>query len=327
MISIIIPVYNVKNYLTECLESLKLQDQALFEIILIDDGSTDGSQMICDSYKSEFCNISVIHKKNSGLSDTRNVGIRKAKGDYVLFLDSDDVLVEGSIKEINDCLNKKPDILVTELVEFYDELPEIKKTPLFTPPQSDKDSVFKFVFRNKAHTWTAQQYIVSRDYLMKNGIEFDYGYYHEDVSWTARIFIKANEFAYYPYCWYLKRGNRSGSIMNTVNPKRSFDIIELARQNQELCKLTELSDIQKSILLAQLSRAAYSGVSKYKYYDNDTRKRLVEYIEKNKSVFRYEKSARYMGFNLILRIFGAKAAINAIRIWSQINEKKNSSKN
>lgn len=98
-ISIIIPIYNVDKYLQQCIESVLLQTFTDLEVFLIDDGSTDKSAFICDKYSSIDCRIRVIHKKNTGVSDTRNVGLDIASGKYVIFLDSDDYWYDNTALE------------------------------------------------------------------------------------------------------------------------------------------------------------------------------------------------------------------------------------
>ena len=94
LISIIVPVYNVENYLKECIDSILRQEFRDYEIILVDDGSKDDSGKICDEYGKKYSFISVIHKKNGGLSDARNFGLKIAKGEYILFIDSDDYIAK-----------------------------------------------------------------------------------------------------------------------------------------------------------------------------------------------------------------------------------------
>ena len=91
--SIIVPVYNVEDYLPECVDSLLAQDTATpYEILLVDDGSTDSSGSICDAYADKDARVRVIHKSNGGVSSARNTGIQMAKGAYIFFVDSDDIL-------------------------------------------------------------------------------------------------------------------------------------------------------------------------------------------------------------------------------------------
>lgn len=104
-LSIIIPVYNVQNYLVTCLESLKKQDETNFEVILVDDGSTDNSGAICDEYSEKDIRFSVIHKENEGPSIARNYGIEKARGEYISFVDSDDWVAPLYVSTIINAIN------------------------------------------------------------------------------------------------------------------------------------------------------------------------------------------------------------------------------
>lgn len=96
LISVIIPVYNVEPYLKKCLDSVVAQTYKEIEIILVDDGSTDGSGLICDEYAARDKRIKVIHKQNGGLSDARNVGLERCGGRYVTFIDSDDYVANAT---------------------------------------------------------------------------------------------------------------------------------------------------------------------------------------------------------------------------------------
>lgn len=113
--SIIVPVYNCEIYLKRCVDSIINQETKNIEIILVDDGSSDSSPLICDEYSSKYNFIKTIHQKNSGVSEARNNGIKKSLGKYICFLDSDDYLAENYFNEINKILKEKPN---TELINF-----------------------------------------------------------------------------------------------------------------------------------------------------------------------------------------------------------------
>lgn len=100
MISVIVPVYNVKDYLRRCVDSITSQDYKDLEIILVDDGSTDGSEDICDELAKRDCRITVIHKENGGASSSRNMALDMMKGEYVFFVDSDDYIMPGILREL-----------------------------------------------------------------------------------------------------------------------------------------------------------------------------------------------------------------------------------
>ena len=105
-ISVIVPVYNVKLYLHKCVDSILNQTYQNIEVLLIDDGSTDGSSDICDSYTEKDSRIKVVHKKNGGLSSARNTGLDMATGEYILFVDSDDYIDIEMIRRLYDALVK-----------------------------------------------------------------------------------------------------------------------------------------------------------------------------------------------------------------------------
>lgn len=110
-LSIIVPVYNSKNYLGQCLNSIISQNYTDFEILLVDDGSTDGSGLLCDEYVLRDSRIRVFHKKNGGVSSARNVGLENAEGEWVMFVDSDDLLADTyAIKNLMQCVSNDVDM-------------------------------------------------------------------------------------------------------------------------------------------------------------------------------------------------------------------------
>ena len=102
LLSIIVPVYNVEKYIERCIKSILNQSFTNFELILVDDGSLDNCGIICDNYKKKDSRIRVIHKKNGGLSDARNAGIKIANGKYIIRMDADDIAMKNRIKKAND---------------------------------------------------------------------------------------------------------------------------------------------------------------------------------------------------------------------------------
>lgn len=104
--SVIVPVYNAENYLAECIESVQTQGYMNYELLLVDDGSTDKSAIICDDYASKNPKIVVVHKVNAGVSSARNTGIDLSTGQYVMFLDADDYLVPGSLRVLIEAAEK-----------------------------------------------------------------------------------------------------------------------------------------------------------------------------------------------------------------------------
>ena len=117
----IVPIFNCKLYLNRCIDSILNQDYDNFEVILINDGSTDGSEIICEDYKKKDSRVIFISKENTGVSDSRNIGLKKARGKYILFLDSDDYIDQGYLNSINSIIASFPKV---ELINygFYSEV-------------------------------------------------------------------------------------------------------------------------------------------------------------------------------------------------------------
>ena len=191
LFSIIVPVYKVEDYVEECLRSILAQTYKDFEVILVDDGSPDSCPQICDDYAMKDTRVCVIHKENGGLSSARNVGLDRAKGEYIVFVDSDDVITKDALTNMKTALQQSTDVLITEyysspgcsLENMPDNLFEI-------PPSIRKSDVIPFVFYKKKNTWSSVQYIIRRELIEKKHLRFEEGYYHEDVSWTGQLFLQ-----------------------------------------------------------------------------------------------------------------------------------------
>lgn len=127
-LSIIIPVYNAEDYLSRCLDSILNQDMKSYEVILVDDGSTDSSALICDRYSATDPRFRTIHKPNGGVSAARNAGLNLAKGEYVMFVDSDDALAPGALKTMTSGLNGE-DFVLGGFIEYIGSIPNRNVAP------------------------------------------------------------------------------------------------------------------------------------------------------------------------------------------------------
>lgn len=229
--SIIIPVYNVGNYLRECIESVIKQSGVSYEIILVDDGSKDESALICDEYAEKYDFISVIHKENGGLSDARNSGIVVAIGEYILFVDGDDKIEDGSLYQIFKIIKKQqhPDIVCLDLSKFFDDKEEI------IPMNDGVTSEINNLEREKALTYLSElpKYpasactkAIKRSLFQNNNLFFTKGILSEDLEWSVRLFLAANTFSYCPNRYYYYRQARTASITNTPSEKKVMDILD-----------------------------------------------------------------------------------------------------
>ena len=127
-LTIIVPVYNAEDYLSRCLDSILNQDMPSYEVILVDDGSTDSSALICDRYSATDPRFRTLHKPNGGVSSARNAGLNLAKGEYVMFVDSDDALAPGALTAMCDGLGGE-DFVLGGFIEYIGEIPNRNVAP------------------------------------------------------------------------------------------------------------------------------------------------------------------------------------------------------
>lgn len=206
LISVIIPVYKVEDFLNRCVDSILDQTYENLEIILVDDGSPDRCGVICDEYAKKDDRIKVIHKENGGLSDARNVGIEAATGDYITFLDSDDWVHMNYLKVLHSLLkSKNADISVCNFVKIYSEN---------IPPNTGNAIIYEYSNIDALNQLSGEFYVqmvVAWGKLYKtdlfNDIRFPVGKIHEDEFTTYKLLYKAYKvvFTTEPLLYYWQR--------------------------------------------------------------------------------------------------------------------------
>ncbi|MCK3677780.1 glycosyltransferase family 2 protein [Lactiplantibacillus plantarum] len=191
-VSIIVPVYNVERYLRQCLTSIKNQTYKNLEIILVNDGSTDNSKIICEQFCQQDSRFNLISGSNAGLSNARNLGLERAHGDYVYFVDSDDWLDRNLIFEAIGLFNRfKVDVVA---FSYYEVLGAQTMQAEYTNPELgliDSDEALFHLFRGSFgnYVW---KFIARRNVYIKNSIIFPKGRRFEDVATTYKIFGAAS---------------------------------------------------------------------------------------------------------------------------------------
>lgn len=229
-ISIVIPVYNVEGYLRSCVDSILNQSYKNFELILVNDGSKDGSPAICDEYAKADSRVVVIHKENEGPSRTRNRGIEEAKGDYLMFVDSDDLLVEGALeKMVNAMEGNDADLCICGYERFRGDW-TLPSSLTSEPLQIFKDRKELAAVYNQPKTnmfgvsiWAK---LYKLDIIREHGIRFDTEIsYEEDCVFNLDYFRHVTTTAVLPDVFYrwrqmevsLSKGYRKGTFQFLVN--------------------------------------------------------------------------------------------------------------
>ena len=228
-LSIIIPVYNVEQYLPSCVQSLITQTYQNLQVILVNDGSTDSSGALCDQLTKQDKRIQVLHKVNGGLSDARNAGLKVATGDYVAFLDSDDVyLFADGVQQLMALAQaERPDVILFQCVDVYPHHQSVRKAydTKYMATHSGAD-VFAQLVRTQSFNMSACFQLIRRELLESHQLYFEKGLLSEDVDWSLRLWqhvskVRAINLPLYGY------QHREGSISTTytIRNLRSYEHI------------------------------------------------------------------------------------------------------
>ena len=269
LISVVVPVYNVENYLERCLSSLINQTYRNLEIILINDGSTDNSLSVCQDYAKKDKRIKIYSQKNGGLSSARNKGISLASGKYIGFVDSDDVISLKMYENLYKAMiENNSEIGLCDFVCFSDK-PLFDE--VFTYEKMDRIKALKNLMIDRNIT----SHAVDKLYLKSlfDNIKYPIGQKFEDISTTFKLFMKANNIVYVPhtlYGYYQRTGSITGSysksstidFINAVNNRYSelynFDkklniYLDMNRVNSVLRYFLDIAMFRKKSVLKDLS--------------------------------------------------------------------------
>lgn len=234
ILSIIIPVYNVEPFVEKCIRSCEAQDVSKddYEIVVVNDGSKDNSLDVVNRVANEFENIRVLSQPNAGLSAARNTAMREAKGEYYMFVDSDDWIAENCLAKLIGKLRKeRPDALAICAANVINGENKRRQSYPDETPIPGRDLLVKGV------SPCAPFSIWSADFFRKYNLTFFEGIFHEDSEFTPRAYYLAKKVSFTNELIYYVRQNPN-SITRTPNPKRSFDLVNVVCNN--LAKFEEL---------------------------------------------------------------------------------------
>lgn len=310
LVSVVIPVYNVKSFLTDCVDSVIKQSYKNIEIILVDDGSTDGSGDICDKYSQEHSNIISVHQKNAGLSEARNTGIKAATGKYIYFLDSDDFIVEDAIRLlVTEAEHYNSDFVffdasvIDEVGNPLDDNRYIRKQNYVKLTPSTE--MFKDLVKNKDYFPCATMLFIKREAL--GNLLFEKGVLYEDILFTFSLFLNTETSVHLPMQLYVRR-IRENSITQLVMKERNItSLCIIINKILELYK-KEKDAKRKDIILTQVSNLYGTLINYYCYLSKkdkrNCRKALLQTLNeleingiKNRRLYEYVKHYSFRYFN------------------------------
>lgn len=230
LLTVVIPVYNIEKHLKRCVESVLAQEWHNYDILLVDDGSTDSSPQICDDYAKVYDFISVIHKKNGGLSAARNTGISNAEGEYVYFPDSDDWLEPNTFSELSDVIEE----LTYDIISFNREFVTSEEDKLISAKSriqklSGKQALLEMLKQSDV-TGFANDKIYRKKLFLDNDIEFPVGKYYEDLGTNYKLFLKATKVYVTNQKYYHYLITNPDSITQSWNEQKLQDMFGFYRE-------------------------------------------------------------------------------------------------
>lgn len=242
LISVIVPIYRVEDYLKRCVDSIINQTYKNLEIILVDDGSTDSCPQICDDYAKQDTRIKVVHKENGGLSDARNAGMKVATGEYISFVDSDDYIDVDMLNILLDVMIQEDcEIAQCGTVRFYDgENAVANKFDYKVKVYNNKEALKELI--NDGHfVQTVWNKLYKAEVALK--LPFRKGKLNEDEFWTYIVFAESKKIAEVTADMYFYL-QRSTSIMGESYSIRRLDALQAKAERQEYLqeKFPELAD-------------------------------------------------------------------------------------
>ena len=269
-LSIIVPVYNVELYIRSCIESIFKQglDENLFEVIIVNDGTKDRSMEVIQNIIRQHSNIIVINQKNQGLSVARNNGIAVANGEYILMLDSDDLLIDSSLKPILEiAIASKSDIVSTDYKQIEDNKIEdyLKNTPQ-TPPKDLKFVEAKGIdLLYECLTPYYWRHLFRRKFLESNHISFIPGIISQDVPYTNECFLKAKKCIRIEWPMVIYRCRDTSTTFSTYNVEKAKSLCIAIASIWKLSKMEGLSSITKRKQIDVVFRYFHSLTFKITY--------------------------------------------------------------
>ena len=296
--SIIVPVYNVENYLAECIDSLLAQDTAEdYEVILVDDGSTDSSGAICDAYAARDARVRVFHQKNSGVSAARNAGIRAAAGRFVCFCDSDDRYLPAYLHTMETAMSGCAPDMVQVCGQQFDET-GLRETicPVIQPvAEGEVGQVYlaRCLAADTLPLYGSYYYCYRREWLLEKRLFFpEYLGVNEDLDFILRCIPAARSVCGTKAVVYLYR-QHIASIVHTPNPTKTKMRMETSAKWFQTYPSGVLADL---FILSAVQLSTHGSRKEVKG--------LVELCRMNKKCWRYAKDWRSRLAVVLFRLFG-----------------------
>ncbi|MBQ4613065.1 MAG: glycosyltransferase [Clostridia bacterium] len=319
--SVILPVYNVEKYLQLCVDSVLAQTFNDYELILVDDGSTDGSPQLCDKLAEQDARIRVIHKPNGGLSDARNAGTADAKGDYIIYIDSDDFVLSNTfLEQVADKAADFPDLIFYKFVKYFDS--DGRKEPcrfsyVNAMQQPGYTEQIRALVEADAFYGMAWIKAIKRSLLVDNRIAFEVGLLGEDMEWNYHVVYHARSVSFVDEAFIAYR-QREGSITSTHKLKNLTDFIYVLEKWANRIREDDSDTAWKHALYGSLAKYYSNLYVVYARLQDKNKKQYKKQIKALDWLWQYSLSHRPRTVAKIYGILGFNLTIMLLKILDRI---------
>ena len=323
-ISVVVAVYNIEDYICECVDSIINQTIQPEEIILVDDGSTDRSSALCDEYAEKNTNIRVIHQKNAGLSAARNTGIEHAQGVWVYFVDGDDILAPDVIESFLAVLTAHEgdvEFIQGRMTWFVDGSNNFKPDEVYIPDErtyfAKSQLVMARMLEEKGAFRMGIRGLYRRNFLIQNDLMFVPGLYSEDQEWTPRLFSLDVKMGSNENPGYLYREGRAGSIVTARKPEQVEVLFTLYQEWFDRFGNDSSLDVRfRNALKNEAARRSVEELYKHiERLDGEDLVTVEEIVDRHRDLFvpRESMAFREKVLSFFVRVFGARSAAKITR--------------
>ena len=327
LLSVIVPLLNAQQTLDQCVRSVLDQAFKDIELILVNDGSVDESPRMCDEYAASDRRVVVVHQENRGLGCARNEGIRKARGEYLVHLDSDDFFIENGLSMIAEQIRKRPDadMLVWNLMYLRQQTIE-HETVVFPDTATScltGEQAFDFLFcSNKGVLWHSPRYVAKRSFILKRHLFYRPGVIHEDIDTNPYRVLCAQQIHFCSGAYYVYRCGRDGSITSRMTAVRCKDMILLVKRWFEFLTNAKLAPSMADGFRAVLSRNLWDYLPVVMSFPDEVKAELFNLFEENTYLLRWVRTPRLSAFvkRGLLGCLGVKSTARALGLFRTIRK-------
>lgn len=308
-LSIIIPVYNLENYIERCLESIVSQVHDQVEIVIVNDGSIDQSENVCKRFCEQYSYVQYYFQENQGVSVARNTGIQKATGKYVMFVDGDDWILPGTINRILEKITKSDfDMIIGGYVKSKKKLSRLKNN-------SDKlieeiecavyPTNAQLVFKKNIYIPSLWGNIFKRNIFVNNKIELIPGIkYTEDLDCCLKLFLASHKFGVLSFPFYVYRVTREGSATSTISSKRMEDVINFVSYWNSFLKHSDLDEELKNEIMEFVSYEYVIALGLLYLLPKKERLQFFSKIKEYRYLLKNRKSKKVYITNFLINLIG-----------------------